>query len=145
MRLTTHFDLSEFTGSQTAARKGINNTPPPEIIPALEYTAQGLEGVRILLGVPIIISSGYRSPALNKAVGGAKNSQHVLGQAVDFTAPGFGTPRAVMDRIVDSGMVFDQCILEFPPNGWVHMSFVHGGGRHHALVIDKDGTRPFMA
>lgn len=143
VKLSAHFDLSEFTISQTAARLGIDNTPPPDVVERLKHTAQGLEGIRILLGVPIIISSGYRSPALNAAVGGSKTSQHMTGEAVDFTAPGFGSPRHVMDRILDAGIGFDQCILEFPPNGWVHMSFVPSGARRQALLIDGGGTRVF--
>lgn len=145
MRLSPHFTLAEFTLSQTASRLGIDNTPPPEALESLKLVAQGLEGVRILLGVPIIISSGYRCLALNRAIGSKDSSQHILGQAVDFEAPGYGSPRIVMDRIIDSGMDFDQCILEYPPDGWVHMSFVRFGSRHQALIIDRDGTRPFMA
>jgi hypothetical protein len=145
MRVSPHFELSEFTVSQTAARLGIDNTPPPEVLDNIKRTAQWLEGVRILLGVPIIISSGYRSPELNKAVSGSKTSQHMTGQAVDFTAPGFGSPRHVIDRIIDAGMQFDQLILEFPPNGWVHASVTATGGRQQALLIDKNGTQPLFA
>jgi hypothetical protein len=148
MRVSPHFELSEFTVSQTAARLGIDNTPPPEVLDNIKRTAQWLEGVRILLGVPIIISSGYRSPELNKAVSGSKTSQHMTGQAVDFTAPGFGSPRHVIDRILDAGMQFDQLILEFPNSssgGWAHASVVATGGRQQALLIDRDGTRPLYA
>jgi zinc D-Ala-D-Ala carboxypeptidase len=143
MKLSPHFTLDEFTVSQTAARRGIDNRPPLEVIENLKRVALGLEGIRILLGVPIIISSGYRSPALNKAVGGAKTSQHVTGEAVDFTAPGFGSPRHVVDRIVDAGIEFDQCIVEF--DSWVHCSFVKNSARRMALIIDRDGTRPLRA
>lgn len=149
MRLSTHFTLAEFTVSQTASRLGIDNAPTPEALENLKLVAQGLEGVRILLGCPIIISSGYRCLELNRAIGSKDSSQHVKGQAVDFTVPGYGSPRQVMDRIIDAGIEFDQAILEFADpvagGGWVHMSFVRSGNRHHALVIDRDGTRPFMA
>lgn len=147
MHLSPHFTLAEFTASQTASRLGIDNAPTPEALANLKRTALGLEGVRVLLGVPIIVSSGYRCLELNGAIGSKDTSQHVKGQAVDFTAPAFGSPRTVMDRIIDSGMEFDQCILEFANKGggWVHMSFVPGSGRHQALVIDETGTRPFMA
>jgi hypothetical protein len=146
MRLSTHFDLSEFTASQTAAREGIDNTPPADVIEALKYVAQGLEGVRILLGVPIIVTSGYRCLALNRKIGSNDTSQHVKGEAVDFIAPGFGGPTTVMDRIVDAGLEYDQIILEYAAkgNGWVHMSFTRKP-RHQALVIDDTGTRPYMA
>lgn len=146
MKLSSHFTLAEFTASQTASRLGIDNAPTPEALENLRYVAQGLEGIRILLGVPIIVSSGYRCLDLNRAIGSKDSSQHVKGQAVDFTAPGFGSPRAVMDRLLDAGIEYDQAILEFASNGggWLHMSFVRSGSRHQALVIDKDGTRPFM-
>lgn len=145
MKLSAHFDLAEFTVSQTASRLGIDNAPTPEALENLKLVAQALEEIRTLLGVPIIVSSGYRCLELNRAIGSKDSSQHVRGQAVDFTAPGYGSPRNVLDRILDSGIDYDQAILEHPPNGWIHMSFVRSGSRHQALVIDKDGTRPFMA
>ena len=95
-----------------------------------------------MLGKPITISSGYRSPKLNKAVGGSTNSKHVTGQAVDFICPAFGSPEEVMRAIIKAGISFDQCILEFPPNGWVHMSFTENP-RKQALIIDTKGTRAF--
>jgi hypothetical protein len=145
LKLSSHFELSEFTVSQTAARLGIDNTPPPYAIEHLKRTAQWLEGVRILLGVPITISSGYRCLELNRAIGSKDTSQHVLGQAADFTAPGFGSPRHVIDRIIDAKMEFDQLILEYPPNGWIHVSVVAGYGRQQALLIDNKGTVPLFA
>lgn len=145
MKLSPHFDLAEFTDSQTAAREGIDNTPPPDVIDNLKRTAQGLEAIRILLGVPILISSGYRSLELNRRIGSKDTSQHRTGEAVDFKAPGFGSPRHVADRIIDAGIAYDQCILEFPTStggGWVHCSFVAVGARRQALLIDRSGTRP---
>lgn len=120
MQLSTHFRLSEFTASQTATRRGIDNTPPRDVVDALKRTALGLEAVRSLLMAPIIISSGYRSPALNKAIGGAKSSQHVKGEAVDFICPGFGSPKEVCEAIARSNLRFDQLIYE---GTWVHISF----------------------
>src|SRR5512147_97519 len=120
MQLSTHFRLSEFTSSQTATRRGIDNTPSREVVDALKRTALGLEAVRSLLMAPIIITSGYRSPALNKAIGGAKNSQHVRGEAVDFICPGFGSPKEVCEAINRSSLQFDQLIYE---GTWIHISF----------------------
>jgi hypothetical protein len=141
MRLSPHFTLDEFTTSQTAARMGLDNTPPPEIMPALLKTAQGMEAVRVRLGsAPISVSSGYRSPAVNKAVGGSANSQHSRGEAVDFICPRFGTPAEVVDAIKGSGIDFDQLILEF--DRWVHISFC-AQPRHMVLKIDAKGTRPY--
>lgn len=139
MMLTTHFSLDELTISQNAARLGLDNTPGPEVVANLRRTALGLELVRALIGAPIIISSGYRSPLVNKAVGGAAKSQHLTGQAADITAPGFGTPEQLVSAIVSSTIPFDQCILEF--GAWCHISFVTDEPRRQALVIDHGGTR----
>ena len=142
MNLSAHFALSEFTTSQTAARRGIDNTPAADVLAALKRTAQGLEAVRVRLGcAPVLISSGYRSPALNAAIGGSKNSQHMTGEAADFTAPRFGTPAEIAAALVDSGVAYDQLILEF--GRWVHISF-SGSPRHQALTIDSMGTRPLF-
>ena len=119
-KLSPHFTLEEFTVSQTAARKGLNNTPSEEIVGVLTNTANQMEAVRKLLGAPITINSGYRSPEVNKAVGGARNSQHMTGEAVDFIAPGFGSVSAIVERIKSSGLIFDQLIDE---GSWVHISF----------------------
>lgn len=139
--LSTNFTLEEMTDSQTAARQGIDNQPDPASLERLKATAYGMELVRKELGNrPILISSGYRSAALNKAVGGAQGSQHLLGQAVDFTCPTFGTPAEIVRRLVDSDIQFDQVIVEF--GRWVHISF-SDRNRRHALVIDRNGTREF--
>jgi zinc D-Ala-D-Ala carboxypeptidase len=140
MNLSPHFTLAEMVFSQTAARRGIDNNPGPETLAALKRTAMGLEAVRVRLGgSPLVISSGYRSPALNAAVGGSKASQHTRGEAADFTAPRFGSPREVVDALADSDVPYDQLILEF--GRWVHISFAERP-RHHALIIDGAGTRP---
>ena len=142
MNLSKHFTLDELTHSQTAARLGLDNTPPPAVLDALKRTAYSLEYVRALLKVPVLISSGYRSDRVNRAVGGAHKSQHTTGEAADFTAPTFGTAEAVMRAIVDAGTIYyDQIILEY--GRWVHISFVMSAGRRQALVIDHDGTRAF--
>jgi zinc D-Ala-D-Ala carboxypeptidase len=139
-QLSPHFSLAEFTTSQEAARRGLDNTPPPAVIEALKLTAQGLEAVRVRLGcAPIIVSSGYRSPVVNAAVGGSKTSQHMTGQAADIICPGFGAPAQVAAALRDSGIAYDQLILEF--GRWVHISFAPKP-RHMALIIDRDGTRP---
>lgn len=142
MNLTEHFTLAEMTFSQAAARKGLDNTPDEISLDNLQYTAECMEEVRDLLGHPINISSAYRSPEVNKAVGStAKKSQHMSGQAVDFTCSGFGTPRDVVEAIIDSDIEYDQIILEF--DKWVHISFTRGRSRQQALVIDNSGTRDF--
>jgi hypothetical protein len=120
MKLSEHFNLDEFTASQTAVRKEIDNTPPPAVTERLRMLAATLEQVRSLLGNnPIRISSGYRSLALNRAIGSGDLSAHVLGYAVDFTCPKFGTPKEVANKIAESPIKFDQLIYE---GTWIHLS-----------------------
>lgn len=121
MKLSEHFDLNEFTASQTAVRKGIDNTPPSDVVERLRMLAVTLEQVRSLLGGnhSIRISSGYRCLALNRAIGSGDTSAHVLGYAVDFTCPGFGTPKEVALKIAASPIKFDKLIYE---GTWVHLS-----------------------
>lgn len=140
MQLSPHFTLDEMTVSQEAARRGIDNTAPLPIVKALMKTAQGLEAVRVRLGcAPVYISSGYRCPELNAAIGGSKSSQHMRGEAADFICPRFGGPPEVAAALRDSGIEYDQLILEF--NRWVHISFADNP-RRQALIIDRAGTRP---
>lgn len=115
------FTLREFTTSQTAVRRGIDNTPTEEHIKAMNDLCRHiLDPLRSHLGRPVIITSGYRSPALNKAIGGAKNSQHALGQAADIVVPGMSVDE-VIQNIVDLGLPYDQMIHEF--GSWVHISY----------------------
>lgn len=141
-QLTQHFTLEEFTHSDTAIRLGINNDPPLEVVAALKRTAQGMEKVRECLNNnAILISSGYRAPALNEAVRGQPNSQHVKGEACDFRCPTQGTPRQLVARLMHSDIPFDQLICEF--DAWVHISF-SDRPRRQVLVIDRFGTRNFQ-
>lgn len=119
-QLTDHFSLEELTASSAATRLGIDNTPTEEIKAHLQKLAYGLELVRVLLGAPMYIDSGYRCAALNKAVGGAINSAHMDGYAADFVCPQFGTPLQIAQAIASSSIKFDKCIQE---GHWVHISF----------------------
>lgn len=121
--LTDNFTWDEVTHSQTAARRGLNNDLPISMVPAVKNTARNMERVRALLQSPIIVTSWYRSPEVNVAVGStSKNSQHLTGEAVDFISPGFGKPLAICQRILKFPELvsFDQLILE---HTWVHISF----------------------
>jgi hypothetical protein len=120
--LSAHFTLDELTASSTAIRRGIDQTPPPAVLKNLTRTASQMELVRTLLGgKPIRVNSGYRSPALNKAVGGAAGSAHLTGHAVDFVCPDFGTPKEVAQMLAACPILtFDQIIQE---GTWVHISF----------------------
>ena len=120
MKLSEHFNLDEFTASETALRRGIDNTPSPVITEKLRMLAATLEQVRSLLGNNSIrVSSGYRCLALNRAIGSGDLSAHTLGYAVDFTCPGFGTPKEVANKIAESPIKFDQLIYE---GTWIHLS-----------------------
>lgn len=122
MNLSDHFTLEEAVLSQTAERQKISNVPSAAIVAVMIATAKSLERVRALLGVPISISSWYRSSALNFAVGGVPSSQHLKGEAVDFIAYGYGTPADICKQLIryPELISFDQLILE---HTWVHISF----------------------
>ncbi len=118
--LTQNFSLAELTDSLQAERRGISNTPAPDAKRNLLHLALWLEDLRALLGgAPILISSGYRSPALNTAIKGAKNSLHMKGLAADFTAPRYGTPLDIC-RFIESQhtLQFEELIYE---GSWVHI------------------------
>ena len=142
MKLSSHFSLEELTHSDTAVRLGIDNTPTAEIIDNLTFLANELEYVRTILGHPMLISSGFRSYALNDHLGSKRTSSHTKGLAVDFICPSFGNPHSVCHAIVSANINYDQVILEY--DRWVHLSFKQDDPRKEALVIDKTGTRFFQ-
>ena len=107
MQLTEHFTLEEFTRSTTGARAKINNSVPAQLMPNIKLTANKMECVRKVLGFPIIITSGYRCPALNTQVGGSPTSTHTKGLAVDFHCA-YGTPKAICQRLIDAGVQLEQ-------------------------------------
>lgn len=147
MNLSQHFTLDEFTISNEAARRGISNDPPAALLPVLNRTALGMETVRVRLGgMPILISSGFRSLALNRALGSKDTSQHVKGEAVDFICPRFGSPANIVATLKDSDVPFDQLILEFAQQGrgWVHVSFA-ASPRRQAFALDERGVQPLFA
>lgn len=136
MNLSSNFTLAELTLSQTAARLNLDNSPSPEALANLKRVATLLEQIRTLVGKPVLVSSGYRSPAVNKAVGGAANSAHVLGLAADINCPGV-TPAALAHLIKCSSIRFDQLILEY--DRWVHIGLSEKAPRNELLTI-RTGT-----
>jgi len=129
--LSPNFALEELTATQ---HRRLDNSPPPEVIENLRRTAERMEQVRRLLGDRVItVSSGYRSPALNKAVGGARNSAHLQGHAVDFCCHDFGSPLEVCEAIARSPIIFDQLIEE---GSWCHISY---DARARKQVLTKHG------
>ena len=140
MKLTEHFSLEEMTVSPTAKKLGLSNQPTPEHIENMRYCCEKiLEPVRAKFG-PVTINSSYRSPLVNKAVGGSSTSQHVNGQAIDFEVKGVDNKK-VADWVADN-LEFDQVILEFytagdKNSGWVHASIKKGGGNRKQRLIAK--------
>lgn len=120
MLLTPNFSLEEFTLSSAALSLGIENTPTPEHLENLKALAARMEEVRALFGKRIEITSGYRNPQVNAAVGGVKTSAHALGHAADFHVADMRDLDAAK-RIRDSKLKFDQLIFE--KNRCVHISF----------------------
>jgi zinc D-Ala-D-Ala carboxypeptidase len=133
MKLTEHFSLSELLASQTATRRGFVEQFKPSdfVIDNLKMVCvEVLEPLRKEIGLPITISSGYRCFKLNKAVGGAVNSQHLIGQAVDIAVVGMNTMEIVA-ALKKANIEFDQCIEEF--GDWVHISFNKDNNRGEYL------------
>jgi len=148
MRISTHLDLSEVTRSETAKRKGISNMPTPEHLENFKNLAENIfEPIRKHFGVPIHISSGYRSKALNTAIGGSLTSQHCTGEAIDLDMDGSSsdvTNKMIFDFIKDN-LNFDQLIFEFGTKDkpdWVHVSFeTSGKQRKQILRAVKVGSK----
>jgi zinc D-Ala-D-Ala carboxypeptidase len=136
MKLSAHLDLSEVIRSESAKRNGISNMPIPLHIENFKLLAEKVfEPVRLHFGVPIHISSGYRSVELNKCIGGSLTSQHCSGEAIDIDmdgSPSGVTNKMVFDYIKDN-LVYDQIINEFDYS-WVHVSYAaNGKNRKQAL------------
>ena len=143
MNLSENFTLEEMTASETAARHGIDNTPDNDVLMNLRRLALFLEEVRKVVGMPLHINSAYRSSEANKKVGGKSTSQHCKGAAADIKVKGM-TPDQVVRAIIKAGLPYDQVIREF--DSWTHVSISNTKDekpRKMALIIDKNGTRPF--
>ena len=142
MKLTSNFSLSELTKSQTAERKGIDNTPSTEHQENLKLLCESiLQPVRDHFSKVVTISSGYRSPELCTAIGSKITSQHAKGQAADFEI--FGVSNKALADYINSELYYDQLILEYwkesdPNSGWVHCSFSAGNNRKQYLRAYKE-------
>jgi len=145
MKLTANFSLSELTKSQTAERKGIDNTPSTEHQENLKLLCESiLQPVRDHFGMVVTISSGYRSPELCQAIGSVSTSQHAKGQAADFEI--FGVSNKALADYINSELHYDQLILEYwkesdPNSGWVHCSFSAGNNRKQYLRAYKENGK----
>ena len=135
MNLSKNFSFEEMCRSNTARVKGLPNVPNAEQVKNLKALCENvLQPLRDYLGVPVVINSGFRSQAVNMAVGGAKNSQHTKGEAADIKCKDFLYAKKIYTWIMDN-LQFDQLILESKGKTvWVHVSFrANGGNRQQAL------------
>ena len=139
--MTPHFTLAELTAT---SHRQFDNTPNEAETANLQRLAEFLEQVKTALGgKPIMINSGFRSKQVNDSVGSKDTSQHRIGCAADFRVPGM-TPDAVVRAVIAAGLPYDQIIREF--DAWTHISVTNtpdGTPRRQALIIDRQGTRPF--
>ena len=146
MQLSKNLYLSEVTKSRTAKRLGISNEPTKEHLVNLQILAKKIfQPIRDYYGCPIYISSGYRSEALNKAIGGSKSSQHCKGQAIDIDRDAYSLPsNGEIFEYIKNNLEFDQLIWEFGSNtnpDWVHVSYnTNGSQRKQILVAYKDSN-----
>ena len=142
MKLTENFSLLELTKSQTAERKGIDNTPSPTHRDNLKLLCMHvLQPVRSHFNRVVSVSSGYRSEELCQAIGSKITSQHAKGQAADFEI--YGLPNKELADWINKTLNYDQLILEYwkeedPNSGWVHCSYKSEGNRKQYLKAYKD-------
>jgi len=142
VRLSKHFTLAEFTRSNTASRRGIDNTPSAKHIAAMKLLCEEvLEPLRAHFGGrPVRVTSGFRSPALCRAIGSSSRSQHAKGEAVDFEIPGVSNYEVAC--WIRDNLTFDQLILECytqgsPNSGWIHVSYRKGRARKQSLTYSR--------
>ncbi len=139
MKLSEHFTFEELTFSEAARLLGVDNSPDDGQLLNLKRLAGLMETIRHLVDdYPIEVHSGYRSTAVNRAVGGVATSAHCLGLACDFTCSSFGRPAVVAAKIVESQIQFDQLILEY---GWVHVGLSPEGGQLRNESLTKASAK----
>jgi len=135
-QLSKNFTLNDMTFSLTAVNKKIDNTPSPEIVDNIKkLVINTLQPIRDLYEKPVFISSGYRCPALNVAVGGAKTSQHLEGKAADISTESLELNKKLFNLIRDSKIPFDQLLDEYNFK-WIHISYNEGNNRRQVLHIN---------
>jgi len=147
MKLSNYLSLAEVTRSDTAKRKGISNEPTAEHLENLKtISVEVFDKVREYFGVPIFVSSGYRSAALNKAIGGSSTSDHNLGRALDLDQDGHGNgvTNADVFNYIKNNLEFDQLIWEFGTDknpDWVHVGYRKGANRKQILKAVREGGK----
>lgn len=145
MHLSPNFTLEELTKSETALRLGLDNTPTQDIVDNLQtLCTYVLQPIRDYFNTGVKVNSGYRSPAVNAAVGGVSTSDHCYGMAADIEIPGMAN--ADLARWIQNNLKFKQCILEFytlgiPDSGWVHVSYNPVDLKQECLTATKQDGR----
>jgi zinc D-Ala-D-Ala carboxypeptidase len=141
MQLSANLSLAEVTRSETAKRRGISNMPTPEHIENFKKLAINIfQPIREHFGKPILISSGYRSAELNKAIGGSLSSQHCSGEAIDIDMDGTDITNAQIFHYIKDNLNFDQIIWEFGTDknpDWVHVSFAANRSQRKQMLVAK--------
>lgn len=150
MQLSKNLSLAEVTRSETAKRRGVSNMPTEAHIENFKLLAEKVfQPIREHFGVPIHISSGYRSAALNKAIGGAASSQHCTGEAIDIDMDGTSVTNAAIFNYIKDNLEFDQLIWEFGTDAnpdWVHVSYESTGKQRKQILkaIKKGGATSYL-
>ena len=135
VKITENITLDELLASNDAVRLGIDNTPTSTAFLHLVESANNLwQPVRDKLGTPISISSGYRCLELNRSLKSKDSSAHLVGYAIDFKSPKFGSPRQVVREIAKMKLKYDQCIYEF--HSWVHLGYKNQKGQQRQMNFD---------
>lgn len=149
MNLSANFTLKELTDSDTAKKKGLDNTPTLQVIENLTILAEKiLQPVRDHYGKSVKVNSGYRSPEVNASVGGSKTSDHCKGQAADIEIN--GVANGDLAEWVSKNLKFTQVILEFytqgiPDSGWVHVSYDPNNLKCQVLTaVKQDGKTVYL-
>lgn len=149
MNLSANFTLKELTDSDTAKKKGLDNTPTLQVIENLTVLAEKiLQPVRDHYGKSVKVNSGYRSPEVNASVGGSKTSDHCKGQAADIEIN--GVANGDLAEWVSKNLKFTQVILEFytqgiPDSGWVHVSYDPNNLKCQVLTaVKQDGKTVYL-
>ena len=149
MQLTNNFSLKELTTSDTATRKGLDNTPNEAVTANLKTLAENiLQPVREHYGKSVKVNSGYRSPDVNASVGGSKTSDHCKGQAADIEIT--GVANGDLAKYIAENYKFTQVILEFytqgiPDSGWVHVSYDANDLKCQTLTaVKRDGKTVYL-
>jgi hypothetical protein len=150
MQLSEHFELAEFIRSSTAKRASISNMPTDAHLENIKLLCEKvLEPIRVHFARPIILSSGYRSSALNRAVGGSSSSQHCSGEAADIDMDGTNVTNAQIFNHIKDNLEFDQLIWEFGTTSnpdWVHVSYESNGRQRKQILraVKKNGATSYL-